>query len=96
MNETEKRRVLMRALKLFGLRDPLSQLIEASAELIIAVQHVQQKRDGYIDALAEQVADVELLLEQLRLTASALSDRVDGLKILKLERLKNTVYVGHA
>ncbi len=88
MTAKERRKLLLMALQMSGLTNPLSQLVEAAAELIIAVQHVNQKRDGYVNDLAGQIADVELLLEQLHLTATSLGERVDGLKALKLERLK--------
>lgn len=94
MTEAEKRKVLLRAMQLFGLSDPLAQLAEASAELIIAVQHVQQKREGYIDAIAGRVADVELLLDQLKMTAQALAERVDVEKAFKLDQLKKAVEAG--
>lgn len=91
MNEKEKRKVLLMAMQMSGLQNPLSQVVEAAAEMIIAAQHVQQKREGYVEDLAEHIAVMELLLEQLRITASGLADRVDGEKILKLERMKKNM-----
>lgn len=60
----KNKNLLKRALSAFGPEAQLDQCQEECAELIVAINHYRRNRIPVTD-LAEEMADVELLIEQL-------------------------------
>ncbi len=71
------------AIKAFGLESQLHQTQEECAELIASISHSIRGRQSF-RAIAEEVADVEIMLEQLR---TVIGPDVDRWKRIKLDRL---------
>ena len=78
-----------RALIAIGREAQLAQAQEECAELIVAVNHYRRGRDGALDALASEVADVQIMAAQLEvmLGSEIVRHHRDG----KLKRLKALV-----
>lgn len=57
--------LLQEAIKIFGDSAQIDIAIEECAELIKALCKI--KRGGFISQVAEEIADVEIMLEQLKL-----------------------------
>ena len=72
MERSERDKLYKRAVEKWGEDSQLNQMIEEMAELIVAINkfkrardNVAQKRDGVIENLYEEFADVKLCLEQM-------------------------------
>lgn len=53
------------ALDKWGLYTQLSVAKEEAAELITAISHWERKRDGAVEELIDEIADVQIVLHQL-------------------------------
>lgn len=82
MNTTEKH-ILGYAIAVYGSAVQESQCVEECAELI---QAINKKHRGKEHNIAEEIADVEICLEQLKMINSCY-DEVCRIKKLKLNRL---------
>jgi hypothetical protein len=54
------------ALEAFGVDAQLAQAQEELAELIVVISHLRRGRIGHPMGLRDEIADVEIMLEQLR------------------------------
>ena len=75
--------ILTTAIRTFGEKEQECQAIEECAELIVAINHKHRGRDSNI---AEEIADVEIMLEQLKIINNC-ADEVERIKKSKIERL---------
>ena len=86
-NEIE---IMQIALDQWGLNAQVGQTIEECAELIVALQkHINRTpRPGTIDNILDEIADVEMMLAQMRLALNidddTLRERIEN----KFERLR--------
>lgn len=88
MTENEQRNLFRAALAKWGEGPQLMMVIEEALELALAVARKSRGR-GTVDDLAEECADVEIMLGQVR---SMIGDRiVDKYKRDKLDRLRRRV-----
>ena len=70
----------------YGIRPQLEQLIEESAELIVAIRKFLRKPSILtIAGLADEIADVEVMLEQVKCLVK-IEDEVEEIKAAKIER----------
>lgn len=76
------------AQKKWGMTAQLMMATEECAELIVAVNHALRGR-GAPEALAEEIADVEIMMAQLRVIVGP--EVVDFYKDQKLARLRTRV-----
>lgn len=72
------------AVKHYGSVKQVEMAIEKMAELIVAINHA--KRGRYVQGIVEEIADVEIMLMQLK-TIFSCWKQVDLIKDEKLERL---------
>lgn len=83
--ETE---TLKSAIKKFGIQNQQDMVIEECAELIQAINKYRRKGNGEgLSNLCEEIADVEIMLAQLRIMLNA-DEVIDGIKQSKIKRLK--------
>ena len=77
----------LQAVQKWGNEPQLSQATEELAELIVAINHY---RRGRADAreVAEEVADCQLMLEQIKIIAGIPEDVMQEVQQAKLEKLK--------
>ena len=93
MNKVERKKLYREAVKRWGLQLQLIMLMEESAELIQATSKVLRKRHEQTSvwrSLVEEIADVEIMIEQLDTCVSweTLRRRIEIEKHDKLLRLK--------
>jgi NTP pyrophosphatase (non-canonical NTP hydrolase) len=89
------RDVLLSAIERHGKEPQWRQLQEECAELIAAVNRFLRKREGSVDALIEEIADVEIMVQQARLLVGndALIDAAVEKKIQRLRERLDSVKV---
>lgn len=79
---------LLKIAKHYGYKEQLGQLQEECGELIVAA-HKQAKKEGgdwlISDNFIEEVADVEIMIEQLKLLFK-IQEPVEGIKTAKICR----------
>lgn len=81
--------VYLEAIKTFGALPQMVIAIEECSELQKEITKIIRKK-GDLTNLAEEIADVEIILEQLKLIF-ALHDKVAEQKGEKIERLKRII-----
>lgn len=100
MNKVKANQLYKKAIILWGYPLQLGMLIEECAELIQATNKVLRNGDSQIDSKSkefenfiEEIADVEIMLEQIRYMFSwnLLSARVETAKKKKLLRLEEMI-----
>lgn len=74
------------ALKKYGLQAQLDMLQEEASEVIKAISKLRRKRRYAIVNLAEEIADIEILVAQVKVGLN-LSKKVNIWKVRKLKRL---------
>jgi NTP pyrophosphatase (non-canonical NTP hydrolase) len=74
----------------WGIDSQMLQLAEESLELSHAILKMRRKREK-IDDVAEEIADVQIMIEQLHIIHDDLKEKVETMRKIKLERLKNRV-----
>lgn len=77
---------LQKALDTFGIENQSNQTIEELAELIVAIN--KWKRHGSLENMIEEIADVEIMILQLKMYFQFALE-VQEKKKEKIERLKN-------
>lgn len=86
----QQTKILKAAIAHFGEERQLSKAVEESAELIQAILKYKEDNENHklIDHLCEEIADVEVMLEQLKLITGMRSFIAwhKGEKILRLEQ----------
>jgi NTP pyrophosphatase (non-canonical NTP hydrolase) len=88
MDKKIKLLVFNTAWEMWGEEAQLKMSIEECAELIVAIAKLGRNKNGStMSNVAEEIADVELCLEQIKLM-KGLSEQVDSYKELKLSRLQ--------
>ena len=79
--------LLMRAIRFYGAEAQENMCVEECAEL---VQAINKKHRGKHHNIAEEIADVEITLEQLKLINCCKAD-VEKIKQEKLKRLAERI-----
>ncbi len=85
MNERE---IITSAIRVFGEIAQEEVAIEECSELIQAITHKHRGREHNI---AEEIADVEIMCEQLKIINNC-ADKVEEYRKAKIERLYNKVF----
>ena len=80
--------ILKAAIKTFGERNQEEMAVEECAELIQALNHKHRGREHNIP---EEIADVEIMLEQLKIINNC-RDEVAEIHKRKIERLYHKVF----
>lgn len=82
--------ILRQAIAFYGAEHQENMCIEEMAELAVAILH---KRRGREHNIPEEIADVEIMLEQMKMVHCCAED-VERIKVKKLQRLKNNTEEG--
>ena len=78
---------LEKAVKRFGAEHQARKLCEECGELMTAVMHCLESRDS-ADHVAEEMADVTLMMVQMRIIFGVSEEDIDKWMAYKLERLR--------
>jgi len=89
-DKLESRKIYAEALQMWGKESQICMAIEEMAELIQAINKYYRNKVT-LESVAEEVADVEITLEQLKEIFS-ISEQVSKHKKEKLNRLKTRIY----
>ena len=92
MLKEEKQNVLEKAVNTFGENLQLIKAIEELGELSTALARVFTKEEAPAINLFEEIADVEIMLEQLKIIYKDDAEKIERLKEMKLNRLKGLVW----
>ena len=92
ISEEEKKEIYREAFREWGLEKQLDIAIEECAELIQAICKFKRKGGSELASVAEEIADVEIMIEQMKLMlpgqAGTFEQNVNTWKTHKLKRLK--------
>jgi GTP cyclohydrolase FolE2 len=80
--------ILRIAIKKYGIQSQERQAVEECSELILAISHKQRGREHN---LIEEIADVEIMLEQLKMINDC-HERVESIKAIKIKRLYHRIF----
>lgn len=83
-----ERDVLEIAIEVYGADNQERVALEECCELCVAINHKHRGREHNI---AEEIADVEIMLEQLKIINNC-GDAVDKIKQEKIARLERRLY----
>jgi NTP pyrophosphatase (non-canonical NTP hydrolase) len=86
-----KKQIYEKVLALWGRTSQMDLLVEECAELIQAMQKLNH-RHGDVIAVVEELADVEIMCEQMRLIFNPVE--IDKIKEQKLRRLEARFFKG--
>ena len=84
MNETE---IMGAAIRLYGEKEQEDMAVEECSELIQAIKH---KHRGRSHNIPEEIADVEICLEQLKMINNCYEE-VEKIREKKMNRLYNSI-----
>ena len=92
MKQTQNE-IYRKAIDTYGADNQLFQLCEEMAELMKAVnkwrrnKHLAEKYPSYVGDVTEEIADVEIMLDQLQIMLEIPHNDVYDIRCKKLERL---------
>ncbi len=86
----------------FGYEEQSNQLTEECAELIQAVNKFRramggnsiEKRRIAIDNMIEEIADVEIMVEQVKYLLQIPEEEIQAMKLYKINRIKEVIQEG--
>ena len=88
----EKARIYQEALNQWGMDSQINMAIEEMAELISVLQHYRRKKTwghlATVEDIADEIADVEIMMEQLKFMFGIGSLQLFQIKEKKLNRVK--------
>lgn len=83
------RQILTRAIQKWGIPAQLEMLQEESTELALAARkELRKNNEQSFENLAEEIADVSIMIEQMTYMYENLSSKVSKYRVEKLERLR--------
>lgn len=83
---SSKKELYMKTIYAFGVTNQLDKVVEECSELIQAIQKFKQNRMTNVE---EEIADVEIMCEQLRMMFN--EEMINSFKAQKLDRLEKRV-----
>lgn len=90
MNKEEKDGIIRDAVRTYGAENQLFQTTEELAELQQAISKAKRYTgQAYIDGVTEEIADVLIMIEQVKLIFGISAADVEKERERKLKRLKN-------
>ena len=90
INNMTPEELYQQAFSLWGSKAQIEIAIEEMAELIqVLVRFGRSRADASEDNVREEIADVEIMIEQLKLLFGA--STINGIKISKLHRLRKRI-----
>lgn len=86
------RQILTRAIETFGISAQYEMLQEEATELALAARkHVRMQNDETFENLAEEIADVSILMEQMTLIHPGITAKISKYRVEKMDRLEKRI-----
>ena len=82
----EEKQLLIRALERYGVDNQLMLMQEELAEAITAISHFRRKRQNGMSEVAEELADVSIVLDQLK---NVFGEEIELWREKKLNKLRS-------
>jgi len=93
MKKSEREIIYQGALDKWGERAQIEMAQEESTELALACRKIiRQKTESRLNDLASEIADVEIMIEQLKYMLPTIGNVVEAQKGFKLHRLEERVF----
>jgi len=93
MEKIKAKELYQKAIKVSGEKAQLEMLQEEATELALATRkYIRKPNEETLSALASEVADVKIMLEQLALLIPDIVTLANQWGDLKLERLEKTLF----
>lgn len=80
--------ILKKAIDTYGKDKQLDMVIEEMSELTKEICKHKRGRQN-LENIAEEIADVEIMLQQLRLITGVQENSIQDYRVIKIKRLKN-------
>ena len=93
LNRLNEQEIYVAAIDTFGRDSQMRMVIEECAELIKDINKVFRNK-LVIDDLAKEVADVQIMINQLKIIINN-DEKIDKIKKEKLEKLEKLIEAGH-
>lgn len=88
----DNNKIYKMAIDKWGIKSQLEMLQEESTELSLATRKfIRHNNDERFVDMASEIADVEIMIEQMRICFDGLSNLVEEKKIEKLKRLEKRI-----
>jgi len=86
------REIYLKTINKWGERAQLEMAQEESTELALAIRKfIRNQNDETFDALSDEMADVEIMTEQIKFMFPEIEQKIYERKEIKLERLSRRV-----
>lgn len=85
-----KEKIYKKAIGKYGVAAQLDMVIEEMSELTKEICKIKRGKGNHMN-LVEEIADVEIMLEQLKMICQIRTNDIHGMKYQKLERLKELI-----
>jgi NTP pyrophosphatase (non-canonical NTP hydrolase) len=82
------------AIEKYGEESQILMLAEEASELAVAAHHYVRGREFGLAEIVEEIADVEIMIEQAKIIVPSLREIVEDVKVQKIERLKKMLEDG--
>ena len=86
----DKEKIYRKTIGKYGIAAQLDMAIEEMSELTKEICKIKRGKGNYMN-LVEEMADVEIMLEQLKMICQIRTNDIHGMKYQKLERLKELI-----
>ena len=92
INQNYQEELFKKAIEKWGEVAQTEMLMEESIELALAVRKYLRNKDALsLVQLGEEIADVEIMISQIKLMNQGLSVEIEKCKLNKLERLERRI-----
>jgi len=87
----EEKVVFESALEKYGIDNQIFQLFEEMGELTVAINGYRRGRKTLSD-IAEEIADIEIMLDQMKMIFLTSEEGLNEIRTQKTERLKQRIH----
>lgn len=85
-----KEKIYRKVIGKYGIEAQLDMVIEKMSELTKEICKIKRGKGKYMN-IVEEIADVEIMLDQLKMICQIRVNDLHGMKFQKLERLKEVL-----
>ena len=86
----DKEKIYRKVIGKYGIEAQLDMVIEEMSELTKEICKIKRGKGKYMN-IVEEIADVEIMLDQLKMICQIRVNDLYGMKFQKLERLKEVL-----
>ena len=93
MKKEHSDQIILKAIQVFGVKSQFEKADEECIELSLAIKRFLSKRPNAMDNLIEEIADAEIMIDQLKIMIekNAEIELMKEFKLLRLEKKLNEI-----